>query len=245
MSSIAGELVTERLVMADGGRRVTVYVPPAPAEAVVFTGDGQLISQWSESVEAADVPLTMIVGVHRLSDETLRLHEYSPGFEPERFAAHEKFFVEDVRGWVRARFGVGMPAERTAVFGVSAGGHLLPADDRTRQRPPRRPVRRRRQPRRTSLDRHAPRRSLHHPRHRRPGLHPRPSPNDHRRTLDCAPEIRARHPIAAQTVRQTGARPAVARAHAWPSSGQATTIWVPHDSGVDPPPGTITQARRT
>jgi pimeloyl-ACP methyl ester carboxylesterase len=66
----------------------------------------------------------MIVGVHRLSDETLRLHEYSPGFEPERFAAHEKFFVEDVRRWVRARFGVGMPAERTAVFGVSAGGEL-------------------------------------------------------------------------------------------------------------------------
>ena len=56
MSSIAGELVTERLLMDDGGRLVTVYVPPAPAEAVVFTGDGQLISQWSESVEAADVP---------------------------------------------------------------------------------------------------------------------------------------------------------------------------------------------
>jgi pimeloyl-ACP methyl ester carboxylesterase len=50
--------------------------------------------------------------------------EYSPGFEPDRFAAHERFFVEDVRGWVRARFGVGMPAERTAVFGVSAGGEL-------------------------------------------------------------------------------------------------------------------------
>jgi hypothetical protein len=29
-----------------------------------------------------------------------------------------------------------------------------------------------------------------------------------------------------------------------PSSGQATTIWVPHDPGVDPPLGTITQARR-
>src|SRR6202034_3166752 len=42
----------------------------------------------------------------------------------ERFAAHEKFFVEDVRGWVRARFGVAMPAERTAVLGVSAGGEL-------------------------------------------------------------------------------------------------------------------------
>jgi pimeloyl-ACP methyl ester carboxylesterase len=66
----------------------------------------------------------MIVGVHRLSDETLRLHEYSPVFEPERFAAHQRFFVEDVRRWVRARFGVGMSADRRAVFGVSAGGEL-------------------------------------------------------------------------------------------------------------------------
>jgi enterochelin esterase-like enzyme len=123
MSSIAGELVTSRLEY-DGGRPVTVYVPPAPAEAVVFAGDGQLISRWGESLETAGVPPTMIVGVHRLSDEMPRLHEYSPGFEPERFAAHEKFFVEDVREWVRARFGVGMTAQRTAVFGVSAGGEL-------------------------------------------------------------------------------------------------------------------------
>jgi enterochelin esterase-like enzyme len=123
MPSIAGELITERLGY-DGGRMVTVYVPPAPAEAVVFAGDGQLISRWSESLEAAAVLPTMIVGAHRLSDEMQRLHEYSPGFEPERFAAHEKFFAEDVRDWARERFGVGMPAERTAVFGVSAGGEL-------------------------------------------------------------------------------------------------------------------------
>ena len=123
MASIAGELITERLGY-DGGRPVTVYVPPALAEAVVFAGDGQVISPWAESLEAADVPPTMVVGVHRVSDETQRLHEYSPGFEPERFAAHEKFFVEDVRSWVRARFGVGLPAERTAVLGVSASGEL-------------------------------------------------------------------------------------------------------------------------
>jgi enterochelin esterase-like enzyme len=123
MSPIAGELVTSRLEY-DGGRPVTVYVPPAPAEAVVFAGDGQLISRWGESLEAAGVPPTMIVGVHRLPGEMARLHEYSPGFEPERFAAHEKFFVEDVHAWVRARFGAAMPAERTAVFGVSAGGEL-------------------------------------------------------------------------------------------------------------------------
>ena len=123
MSSIAGELVTETFGY-DGGRLVTVYVPPGPPEAIVFAGDGQLISQWGGALEAADVPSTMIVGVHRLADETLRLHEYSPGFEPDRFAAHEKFFVDDVGRWVRSRFGVALPAERTAVFGVSASGEL-------------------------------------------------------------------------------------------------------------------------
>jgi enterochelin esterase-like enzyme len=123
MSSIAGELITETFEY-DGGRPVTVYVPPDPPEAVVYAADGQLIAPWGEALEAADVPSTMIVGVHRLADETLRLHEYSPGFDPERFAAHEKFFVEDVGGWARRRFGVALPTERTAVFGVSAGGEL-------------------------------------------------------------------------------------------------------------------------
>ena len=61
---IAGELVTETFEY-DGGRQVTVYVPPDPPEAVVFAGDGQLISQWGGFLEAADVPSTMIVGVHR------------------------------------------------------------------------------------------------------------------------------------------------------------------------------------
>jgi enterochelin esterase-like enzyme len=75
-----------------------------------------------EELEAAGVPSTMIVGVHRLVDEMLRLHEYSPGFDPHRFAAHERFFAGDVRRWVRSRFGVALPAERTAVLGVSAGG---------------------------------------------------------------------------------------------------------------------------
>ena len=123
MSSMAGELVTETFEY-DGGRQVRVYVPPEPPEAVVFAGDGQLISHWGGVLEAADVLPTMIVGIYGLADETLRLHEYSPDFDPERFAAHEKFFVDDVRGWVRSRFGVALPNERTAVFGVSAGGEL-------------------------------------------------------------------------------------------------------------------------
>jgi len=119
----AGELVTETFDYY-GGRQVTAYIPPDPPEAVVFAGDGQLILQWGGALEAADVPSTLIVGVHRPADETLRLHEYSPGFDPERFAAHEEFFVADVRRWARSRFGVAVPTERTAVFGVSAGGEL-------------------------------------------------------------------------------------------------------------------------
>jgi enterochelin esterase-like enzyme len=119
------ELVTESFDY-DGGRQVTVYVPPDPPEAVVYAGDGQLISQWGGYLEAADGPATMIVGAHRTDDqdEMARIREYSPSFDEERFAAHEHFFVEDVRSWVRARFGVALPAERTAVLGVSAGGEL-------------------------------------------------------------------------------------------------------------------------
>ncbi len=97
---IAGELVIETFEY-DGGRQVTVYVPPEPPEAIVFAGDGQRISQWCGYLEATDVPSTLIIGVHGLADETLRLQEYSPVFDAERFAAHERFFVEDVGRWGR------------------------------------------------------------------------------------------------------------------------------------------------
>ena len=63
------------------------------------------------------MPSTMIVGVHGLADEMPRLHEYSPVFDADLFAAHERFFVDDVRQWVRTQFGIALPAERTAVFG--------------------------------------------------------------------------------------------------------------------------------
>ena len=119
----AGKFVTETLAY-DGCRQVTVYVPPNPPEAIVFAGDGQRISQWGRDLESADVPSTMIVGVHGLTDEMARLYEYSPIFDADKFAAHERFFVEKVKGWVQSRFGVGLPPERTAVCGFSAGGEL-------------------------------------------------------------------------------------------------------------------------
>jgi len=74
-------LVTEELEY-DGGRQLTAYVPPDSPEAVVFAGDGQLISRWGAALEEATVRPTMIVGSHRVADETVWLHEYSPGFDP-------------------------------------------------------------------------------------------------------------------------------------------------------------------
>lgn len=122
--SIEGDVVTE-VIDYDGGRPITVYVPPGPAEAVVFAGDGQWHSSaLVEALEAAGSRTTMIVGVHGMPDDDGRLKEYVPGFDPPRFAAHERFFVEDVRRAVRERFGVALPAERTAVWGASLGGEL-------------------------------------------------------------------------------------------------------------------------
>jgi enterochelin esterase-like enzyme len=90
-----------------------------------------LIASWGAVLEVADLPPTMIIAAHRLDDETLRLHEYASGqstpafaFDPDRFAAHEGFFVEDVRRWAQSRFNVALPADRTAVFGVSASAEL-------------------------------------------------------------------------------------------------------------------------
>jgi enterochelin esterase-like enzyme len=124
MSPTAGQLVTETFTY-DDGREVTVYVPPAPPGSIVFAGDGGWhISRLGEVLEAAGALSTMIVGVHGLADDNARLREYSPAFDAERFAAHEKFFVDDVRHWVRSRFGVALPADRTAVWGASLGGEL-------------------------------------------------------------------------------------------------------------------------
>lgn len=123
MASLNGELVTETLDF-DGGRQITVYLPPDPPDSIVFCGDGQSTPRWASVLEAAEMRSTMIVGTHGLADEMARLEEYSPVFSAKVFAAHQKFFVDDVRAWVRSRFGVALSAERTAVFGCSGAGEL-------------------------------------------------------------------------------------------------------------------------
>lgn len=124
MSSPVGRFITETLDY-DGGRPVTVYVPRDPAQAVVFAGDGGWhTSRLGRALDGATGPPTMVVGVHGLDDDDGRLKEYVPGFDERRFATHEQFFAEDIPRWVRKRFGVAPPAERSAAWGASLGGEF-------------------------------------------------------------------------------------------------------------------------
>ena len=124
MSPSEGELVTQAL--GDDRRRlVTVYVPPDPTRAIVYAADGGWhLTALSDALENAGVRSTMIVGVHGGNDDDERLQEYVPGFDAERFAAHEGFFVGDVREWVGSQLGVAVAAEHTAVWGASLGGEF-------------------------------------------------------------------------------------------------------------------------
>ena len=124
MPLTAGELISQTLAY-DGGRGVTAYVPAQPSRGVVFAADGGWhVAGLAEALEANGETSTLVVGVHGSEDDERRLEEYSPGFDPERFAAHERFFVEEVGAWVRSVLGVRLPRERTALWGASAGGEL-------------------------------------------------------------------------------------------------------------------------
>lgn len=118
-----GKLETETFPF-DGGRHVTVYIPTRRVETILYCGDGQLLPMWGSDLEQDNLPATMIVGIHRLADEVLRLHEYSAKFDPARFKAHEDFLIDDVRSWVSSKFDINLSRERTAAYGVSASGEL-------------------------------------------------------------------------------------------------------------------------
>lgn len=125
MAPLRGSLVTETFTF-DGGRSATAYVPPGPPDSVMFAADGawhtERLARTLES--SSEEPSTMIVGVHGLDDDDGRLHEYVETFGGERFAAFERFLVEDVRDWARSDLGVDLAAARTAVWGASLGGEL-------------------------------------------------------------------------------------------------------------------------
>ena len=105
---IAGEFVTETLPEYDGGRQVTVYVPPHPPEAVVFAGDGQGFSKWGRFLEVTDLPSTMIIA---LPAERTAVFGYSTG------------------GELALALGLRHPDVYGAVFSGSPGGGYTPPDE--------------------------------------------------------------------------------------------------------------------
>lgn len=120
----AGRFVTETLDH-DGGREVTVHLPPHLVTEVVYAADGGWhVERLAARLESAGRHTTLLVGVHGMPDDDGRLHEYVCGFDPERFEAHERFFVVDVPAWVHTIFDVALPAERTAAWGASLGAEL-------------------------------------------------------------------------------------------------------------------------
>ena len=125
MASLGGSLVNEMFDF-DGGRRVTMYVPPGPPRSVVYAADGGWHTErLARALETPpENPSTVIVGVHGLDDDDGRLHEYVESFGRERFEAFERFFVDEVNAWATSELGVRLPAERTAVWGASLGGEF-------------------------------------------------------------------------------------------------------------------------
>jgi enterochelin esterase-like enzyme len=124
MAQSRARLVTKKFEY-DGGRQVTAYVPPSSPELIVFASDGAWhAARLVAALEAADAAPTMVIGVHGMPDDDGRLKEYVPVVDAERFAAHERFFVHDVRSWVQTSLGVALPPSRTAVWGASLGGEL-------------------------------------------------------------------------------------------------------------------------
>ena len=122
--ALQGKLITESLDY-DGGRQVTAYLPSQTPEALVFAADGGWhTARLVEALEACGGRPTMVVGVHGMPDDDGRLKEYVEAFDPERFRAHEEFFVHEARDWVHSRFPVELPPGRTAVWGASLGAEL-------------------------------------------------------------------------------------------------------------------------
>jgi enterochelin esterase-like enzyme len=124
MAERQARVVTETFKY-NGGRRVTAYFPSSPPSAIAYAADGGWHAEkLAAALQVTEAPPTLIVGVHGMPDDEGRLKEYVPTFNPERFAAHEAFFVNDVRAWVQSSFGLALPPARTAVWGASLGGEL-------------------------------------------------------------------------------------------------------------------------
>ena len=118
MSTIEGARHRDAGVTTVVGR-VTVYVPPASPECVVLSAMVNDLAVGAGTSRRRMFRRRCSSAVHRKDDETVRLWEDSPPFDPERFAAHppmpsllprtylvtgtlEPFFHENATRWATA-----------------------------------------------------------------------------------------------------------------------------------------------
>jgi enterochelin esterase-like enzyme len=112
-------------------RIVSVYVPPSydpdSEYPVIYMADGgmtrDLAAVIDVPIQQGTLPPVLLVGVHlpEESAEDWRSAEYLPGVDPERFAAHEQFFTEELPDFLTEYFAATTDRERVAVLGIEEG----------------------------------------------------------------------------------------------------------------------------
>lgn len=130
-AQLQGIVRTERLLSAALGeeREVTVYLPPGHSAAAryptVYAADGESAGWLARMLEphflSGALPPLLVVGPHSGESER-RAEEYLPSHGSERFAVHERFFVEELAAWAERELGATTEREQRAVFGFSNGG---------------------------------------------------------------------------------------------------------------------------
>jgi enterochelin esterase-like enzyme len=121
-------------------RKVRVYLPPGHDRTktcpVIYATDGNDGARVLEPlILAGKVPPLVTVATssgNYLGDrqagydvqKDLRALEYLSGFNAERYAAHEKFFCEELPAWAERTFGASKERKSRAVFGCSNGARF-------------------------------------------------------------------------------------------------------------------------
>lgn len=123
-------ILPSRHLRAD--RRLTVWLPPGYSAGrrypVIYVADNAawLGDDLFDAMRAGRTPATLIVGIE--SDPENRYAEYidrpagipMPG-DPPRFAAHERFVIDEVMPWAESEYGAAQEAAQRSVAGYSNG----------------------------------------------------------------------------------------------------------------------------
>jgi enterochelin esterase-like enzyme len=139
-----GRVVYDTVASAALGLRrgLTVYIPPQHGTAaiadVIYMADGQSLPEYAPLLDTLilirRLPRLLVVGINsdpgRIMPDPAkpgeylpdgRSREYLPGVDSTRFAAHERFLLDEVLPHVERTYGAPSARNRRALFGFSNG----------------------------------------------------------------------------------------------------------------------------